>query len=295
MNAIPQLKLGIPKGSLEKATVELFAQAGWTISINSRNYFPAIDDPTLICKLMRPQEMAMYVADGTLDVALTGWDWIIERDCQDKVTDVATLEYSKSSNKPCRWVLVAPENSPIQGVQDLQGKRIATELQSFTRRYLEERGVQAEVIFSWGATEAKVVEGLVDAVVEITETGSTLRAHRLRIVEELLETRTKLIANPKAMEDPWKRNKVDQIALLLKAALDARHKVMLKMNVPASRLDTLMAILPSLTSPTVNPLLDHEWRAVETVVDRNLVRDLLPRLKEAGAIGILEFDLKKVV
>lgn len=295
MNATPQLKLGIPKGSLEKATVELFAQAGWAVSINSRNYFPTVDDPTLVCKLMRPQEMALYVADGTLDAALTGWDWIIERDCQDQVTEVATLEYSKSSNKPCRWVLVAPEHSPIKSIQDLQGKRIATELQSFTRRYLEERGVTAEVIFSWGATEAKVVEGLVDAVVEITETGSTLRAHRLRIVEELLETRTKLIANPKAMEDPWKKKKIDQLALLLKAALDARHKVMLKMNVPAASLDTIMAILPSLTSPTINPLLDDAWRAVETVVDRTLVRDLIPRLKEAGAKGILEFDLKKVL
>ncbi len=295
MNSTPQLKLGIPKGSLEKATVELFAQAGWAISINSRNYFPTIDDPTLVCKLMRPQEMALYVADGTLDAALTGWDWIIERDCQDLVTEVATLEYSKSSNRPCRWVLVAPEHSPIQSIQDLQGKRIATELQSFTRRYLEQRGVQAEVVFSWGATEAKVVEGLVDAVVEITETGSTLRAHRLRIVEELLETRTKLIANPKALEDPWKKKKIDQLALLLKAALDARHKVMLKMNVPTANLEAVMAILPSLTSPTINPLLDDAWRAVETVVDRALVRDLIPRLKEAGAKGILEFDLKKVV
>ncbi|HIJ84597.1 MAG TPA: ATP phosphoribosyltransferase, partial [Magnetococcales bacterium] len=256
---------------------------------------PAIDDPSLVCKLMRPQEMAVYVADGTLDVALTGWDWIIERDCQDKVTEVATLEYSKNSNKPCRWVLVAPEDSPIKDIKDLQGKRIATELQSFTRRYLEDRGVQAEIIFSWGATEAKVVEGLVDAIVEITETGSTLRAHRLRIVEELLETRTKLIANPKAMEDPWKRGKIEQIALLLSAALDARHKVMLKMNVPAHCLDAVMAILPSLQSPTVNPLLDTAWRAVETVVDRDRVRDLIPLLKKAGAIGILEFDLKKVV
>lgn len=290
-----QLKLGIPKGSLEKATVELFAQAGWAVSINSRNYFPTVDDPSLVCKLMRPQEMAVYVADGTLDAALTGWDWIIERDCQDKVTEIATLEYSKSSNKPCRWVLVAPENSPIKSIQDLQGKRIATELQNFTRHYLEERGVQAEIIFSWGATEAKVVEGLVDAVVEITETGSTLKAHRLKIVEELLETRTKLIANPKAMDDPWKRGKIEQLSLLLKAALDARHKVMLKMNVPADHLDAIMAILPSLQSPTVNPLLDAAWRAVETVVDRTLVRDLLPKLKKAGAVGILEFDLKKVV
>jgi ATP phosphoribosyltransferase len=292
---MPQLKVGIPKGSLEKATVDLFAQAGWNIRIHSRNYFPSVDDPELVLSLVRPQEMAAYIADGTLDIGLTGWDWIIERDCQDKVTDVATLEYSKTSNQPCRWVLVTREDSPIKTIKDLQGKRIATELEGFTRRYLEERGVEAEVVFSWGATEAKVVDGLVDAVVEITETGSTIKAHGLRIVEDLLLTSTKLIAYPPAMEDSWKKNKIDQIAMLLNASLDARHKVMLKMNIPTSSAKAVVEILPSLQAPTINQLTDPNWQALETVVDRDLVRDLIPRLKSAGAVGILEYDLRKVL
>ncbi len=290
-----QLKLGIPKGSLEKATVDLFAQAGWNIRIHSRNYFPSVDDHELNLSLVRPQEMAAYIADGTLDLGLTGWDWIIERDCQDKVAEIATLEYSKASNQACRWVLVTRQDSPIKTIEDLQGKRIATELEGFTRRFLAERGVTAEVIFSWGATEAKVVEGLVDAVVEITETGSTIKAHGLRIVADLLETRTKLIANPKAMEDPWKREKVAQISMLLNAALDARHKVMLKMNIPAANAEEIIKLLPSLKAPTVNPLTDPDWQAVESVVDRSQVRDLIPRLKAAGAVGILEYDLRKVL
>ncbi|MBF0193687.1 MAG: ATP phosphoribosyltransferase [Magnetococcales bacterium] len=292
---MPQLKVGIPKGSLEKATVDLFAQAGWNIRIHSRNYFPSVDDPELALSLVRPQEMAAYIADGTLDIGLTGWDWIIERDCQDKVTEVATLEYSKTSNQPCRWVLVTREDSPIKTIQDLQGKKIATELEGFTRRFLEERGVEAEVVFSWGATEAKVVDGLVDAVVEITETGSTIKAHGLRIVEDLLLTSTKLIAYPQAMEDSWKKNKIDQIAMLLNASLDARHKVMLKMNIPTSSAKAVVDILPSLQAPTINQLTDPTWQALETVVDRKLVRDLIPSLKSAGAVGILEYDLKKVL
>ena len=290
-----QLKLGIPKGSLEKATVDLFAQAGWNIRIHSRNYFPSVDDTELVLSLVRPQEMAAYIADGTLDLGLTGWDWIIERDCQDKVTEVATLEYSKTSNQACRWVLVTRQDSPIKTIEDLQGKRIATELEGFTRRFLAERGVTAEVIFSWGATEAKVVDGLVDAVVEITETGSTIKAHGLRIVADLLETQTKLIANPKALEDPWKKKKVDQISMLLNAALDARHKVMLKMNMPTANAMDVVKLLPSLQAPTINPLTDPNWQAVETVVDRTQVRDLIPLLKAAGAVGILEYDLRKVL
>ncbi|MBF0357564.1 MAG: ATP phosphoribosyltransferase [Magnetococcales bacterium] len=292
---MPQLRLGIPKGSLEKATVDLFAQAGWNIRIHSRNYFPSVDDNELVLSLVRPQEMAAYIADGTLDLGLTGWDWIIERDCQDKVAEIATLEYSKASNQACRWVLVTREDSPIKTIEDLQGKRIATELEGFTRRYLAERGVTAEVVFSWGATEAKVVEGLVDAVVEITETGSTIKAHGLRIVEDLLETRTKLIAHPPALEDTWKKNKIEQISMLLTAALDARHKVMLKMNIPTANTQAVVDELPSLQAPTINPLTDSNWQAVETVVDRNKVRDLIPRLKAAGAVGILEYDLKKVL
>ncbi|MEO5362233.1 MAG: ATP phosphoribosyltransferase [Magnetococcus sp. DMHC-8] len=289
------LKLGIPKGSLEQATLELFAQAGWHITPFSRNYFPAIDDPELVCSLVRPQEMAVYVADGMLDLGLTGLDWIVERGCEERVTSIATLDYSKSSNQPCRWVLVVRKDAPVHSLADLQGKRIATELEQVTRQYLQRHGVEAEVIFSWGATEAKVVEGLVDAVVEITETGSTIHAHGLRIVEEVMETSTRLIANPAACADPWKRAKIDQIALLLSAALAARHKVILKMNIPADRLAAVTAFLPSLQSPTVNQLTDPAWLAVESVVDRRQVRDLIPRLKGAGAVGILEYDLKKVV
>lgn len=290
-----QLKLGIPKGSLEQATIDLFAQAGWTISASSRNYFPSIDDPEIICSLVRPQEMARYIADGTLDLGLTGLDWILEWDCADKVAQIGTLEYSKSSNRPCRWVLVTRQDSPIHCLEDLNGKRVATELLHFTKRYLAERNIQAEVIFSWGATEAKVVEGLVDAIVEITETGSTIRAHGLRIVTDLLETRTMIIANHDAIRDPWKKGKIDQISLLLNAALTARHKAILKMNVHKDQAAAVIALLPSLQSPTINPLTDPTWFAIETVVDRSMVRDLIWQLKRAGAVGILEYDLKKVV
>ncbi|MBF0191332.1 MAG: ATP phosphoribosyltransferase [Magnetococcales bacterium] len=289
------LKLGIPKGSLEQSTIELFAQAGWRISPSSRNYFPSIDDPEIVCSLVRPQEMARYVADGTLDMGLTGLDWILEWECEDKVAQIGALEYSKSSNRACRWVLVTRQDSPIQTLEDLQGKRVATELEQFTRRHLAQRGIQAEVIFSWGATEAKVVEGLVDAAVEITETGSTIKAHGLRIVADLLETRTMIIANHDAVKDAWKKNKIDQITLLLNAALTARHKAILKMNVPVAHAAEVLALLPSLQSPTINTLSDPAWQAVETVVDRSEVRDLIWRLKQAGAVGILEFDLKKVV
>ncbi|MBF0400770.1 MAG: ATP phosphoribosyltransferase [Magnetococcales bacterium] len=289
------LKLGIPKGSLEQATLELFAQAGWHITPFSRNYFPAIDDPELTCSLVRPQEMAVYVADGTLDLGLTGLDWILERECEEKVISIATLDYSKSSNQPCRWVLVVRKDAPVHALADLQGKRIATELEHVTRKYLQKNGVEAEVLFSWGATEAKAVEGLVDAVVEITETGSTIHAHGLRIVEEVMQTSTRLIANPAACADPWKKAKIEQISLLLSAALAARHKVILKMNIPTDRLADLTAFLPSLQSPTISHLTDPAWLAVESVVDRKQVRELIPRLKAAGAVGILEYDLKKVV
>ncbi|MEO5366203.1 MAG: ATP phosphoribosyltransferase [Magnetococcus sp. WYHC-3] len=289
------LKLGIPKGSLEKATIDLFAQAGWSIAISSRNYFPTINDPAIRTSLVRPQEMAPYVADGTLDLGLTGWDWIVEQDCAHKVEEVAVLEYSKSSDQPCRWVLVVPKDSPIQSSADLRGKRVATELQNFTRRYFQERGIDCEVIYSWGATEAKVVEGLVDAVVEITETGSTIRAHGLRIVETLMTTETRLIANKAAMADPVRRAQIDQIRLLLTASLRAHHKVGLKMNVPVERMDAVLDGLPSLCSPTVSPLRDPQWMAVETVVDRRSVRTLLPDLYARGARGILEFDIRKMI
>ncbi len=288
-----KLKLGIPKGSLEAATLSLFQQAGWVIASRSRNYFPSINDPDIDCALVRSQEMAPYVASGTLDLGLTGRDWILET--QAEVVEVCELVYSKSSDQPCRWVLVVPEDSPVQALEDLAGKKIATELVGFTRRFLAERSIEAQVEFSWGATEAKAVEGLVDAVVEITETGSTIRAHGLRIVCDLLHTETRLISNRVALADPWKRAKVDQIALLLQAALTARGKVALKMNVPAERLDAVVAMLPSLHAPTVSHLYDPQWLALETVVQAGLVRDLVPRLQAMGAEGILEYELKKIV
>ena len=290
---MPQLKIGIPKGSLEEATFKLFAQAGWKISSRSRNYFPDIDDPELSAALVRPQEMGAYVANGTLDMGLTGLDWVLETEAD--VEQVCKLTYSKSSDQPCRWVLVVNNDSPIQSIEDLAGKKIATELVGFTRRYLSERGISATVEFSWGATEAKVVEGLVDAIVEITETGSTIRAHGLRIVCDLLHTHTLLIANRAALADPWKRAKIEQLTLLLRAALAARHKVVLKMNVAADRLDGLVALLPSLHAPTVSPLYGGDWLAVETVVERDQVRDLIPQLLASGAEGILEYELKKMV
>ena len=290
---MPLLKLGIPKGSLEEATLELFAQAGWNITAHARNYYPDIDDPDIRCALIRAQEMAPYVERGALDLGLTGLDWILES--QAEVEQICTLTYSKVSNRPSRWVLVVPQDSPIQRVEDLAGKKIATELVGFTKRYLAERGIEAAVEFSWGATEAKVVEGLVDAVVEITETGSTIRAHGLRIVEDLLITETPLIANPQAMQDPARRAKIEQIALMLQAALRARHKVALKCNVPAECLDAVVALLPSLHAPTVSHLYDRQWLALETIVDAASVRDLVPKLSAAGAQGILEYRLNKMV
>jgi ATP phosphoribosyltransferase len=290
-----QLKLGIPKGSLESATLSLFKQAGWNISPRSRNYFPSIDDADISCALVRSQEMAPYVANGTIDLGLTGHDWILETESETEVEEISELVYSKSSDQPCRWVLVVPKDSPIQRIEDLEGKKISTELVSFTKRYLAERGINAQVEFSWGATEAKVVEGLVDAVVEITETGSTIRAHGLRIVCDILHTETRLIANKAAMQDPWKREKIDQIATLLKAALTARQKVALKMNVPSEQLEQIVGMLPSLHAPTVSHLFDQEWLAIETVVNVGEVRNLIPRLVAAGAEGILEYELRKMV
>jgi ATP phosphoribosyltransferase len=288
-----QLRLGIPKGSLEEATVGLFDQAGWSIRSRSRNYFPSIDDPEIACALVRSQEMGPYVAGGTLDAGLTGIDWVMETEADVKV--VADLVYSKTSDQPCRWVLVVDRDSPIQSVEDLRGKTISTELVGFTRRYLEERGIDAKVEFSWGATEAKVVEGLADAAVEITETGTTIKAHGLRIVCDLLHTHTVLIANKEALKDPFKKAKIDQIALMLTSALQARHRVLLKLNAPTDRLDLIVKALPSLHAPTVSKLSDPAWAAIETVVERRQVRDLIPRLKAMGAEGLLEIDIKNVV
>ena len=290
---MPKLRLGLPKGSLESATIDLFDQAGWKIRPRSRNYYPDVDDPELECALVRAQEMAPYVANGTLDLGLTGLDWIPET--QAEVAQIRTLTYSKASDQPSRWVLVVARESPIESVQDLSGKRIATELVGFTRRFLEERGIEASVEFSWGATEAKVVEGIVDAAVEITETGSTIRAHGLRIVEDLLYTETRLIANPQSLEDPWKKAKIEQIAMMLEAAMTARQKVALKLNVSAENLDEVVSLLPSLHAPTVSHLYDREWLAVETVVDAGVVRELVPKLRAAGAEGILEYELRKMI
>ncbi len=288
-----KLKLGIPKGSLEDATKELFAQAGWNINTKSRNYFPSIDDPEITCSLVRSQEMGSYITNGVLDAGLTGQDWLAETNADVEI--MSHLVYSKASDQPCRWVLIVKNDSRIQSIEDLRGKRISTELVNFTKRYLEERNIDATVEFSWGTTEAKVVEGLADAAVEITETGSTIKAHGLRIVCDLMETHTVFIANRTALEDPWKKTKIEQIALLLKSALMAREKVLLKMNVPGDRIDQLVKQLPSLHAPTINELYDDNWLAVETVISKKEVRRIIPTLKAAGAEGILEFELRKMV
>ncbi|WP_025323002.1 ATP phosphoribosyltransferase [Deferrisoma camini] len=287
------LKLGIPKGSLEDATVDLFLRAGWRIRRSSRNYFPTVDDPELRLSLVRAQEMSRYVADGVLDAGLTGKDWILENDSD--VVEVCDLVYSKASTNPARWVLVVPNDSPVQRPEDLHGKVVATELVNFTRRYFAERGIEVAVEFSWGATEAKVVEGLCDAIVEVTETGSTIRAHGLRIVETLLVTNTQLIANHRAWADPGRRRKIEQVAQLLQAALRADGMVGLKMNVPGERMEDVIDLLPSLQAPTVAHLFRTDWLSVEAVVEERVVRDLVPKLLAAGATGIIEYPLNKIL
>jgi ATP phosphoribosyltransferase len=287
------IKLGIPKGSLERSTIELFQRAGWRIAISSRNYFPVIDDQEIYCALIRAQEMARYVESGVLDIGLTGLDWILEYDANvDIITD---LVYSKVSTKKARWVLAVPEGSDIKSIEDCAGKTISTELVNFTRKYFEERGIPVNVEFSWGATEAKVVEGLVDAIVEVTETGTTIRAHGLTIIHTLLETNTKLIANPESMKVPWKKKKIQQIAQLLKGALNADKLVGLKMNVPEDSLEKVVEIIPSLTAPTVSKLYNTNWFSVESVINEAVVREIIPRLIDAGADGIIEYTLTKVV
>ena len=288
-----QLKLGIPKGSLEKATIELFAKSGWQIKLSSRNYFPEIDDPELACSICRPQEMSAYIEKEVLDAGITGQDWTLENNSD--VVVVADLVYSKVSRKPTRWVLAVPGDSPVKRVEDLEGKKIATELVNFTRNYFASRGVNVEIAFSWGATEAKVVSGLADAIVEVTETESTIRAHGLRIIEELMSSNTQLIASKQAWADPWKREKIENIALLLQGALKADRIVGLKMNVPKERLDEVIEMLPSLNAPTVSPLYHKEWFSVETVISEHEVRDLIPSLLKHGAQGIIEYSLNKVI
>jgi ATP phosphoribosyltransferase len=290
---VTQLVLGIPKGSLQESTLRLFAQSGWRISLSDRNYFPEINDPDISCSICRAQEMSRYVHSGTFDAGLTGKDWIMENDSD--VVVVADLVYSKVSQRPARWVLAVPFDSPVQDVKDLQGKKIATELVNFTRRYFAAEGVDVQVEFSWGATEAKVIAGLCDAIVEVTETGTTMRANGLRIVKELMQSNTQLIANRLSWEDPWKREKIEQISLLLQGALRAEDLVVIKMNVPESRLNGVMELLPSLNAPTIAHLYKSDWLSVETVVSRKIVRELIPQLIKRGAEGIIEYSLNKVI
>ena len=285
-----RLWLGLPKGSLQNATQQLFARAGFQIDISSRGYYPTIDDPEISCMLIRPQEASRYVEKGLLDLAITGYDWILGRD----VVEVAELEYSKVSRRPVRWVIAVPEDSPIQTLADLNGKRIATEAVELTERFLAEAGIQAEVEFSWGATEVKPPH-LADAIVDVTETGSSLRANRLRIVHEILASTTRLIASRAAMADEWKRAKIGDIAMLLRAALLAQDKSALMLNVHGDNLAAVEEILPSLKSPTISQLQTPGWYAVNTIVDSHLVRDLIPRLKAAGAEDLVELALAKVV
>ena len=291
----PIIKLGVPKGSLEEATINLFERAGWKIRKHTRNYFPDINDPEIAASLCRVQEIGSYVAAGVLDAGITGLDWLVEREHEDKVVRVADLVYSKTSNRPCRWVLAVAGDSPYQKPQDLAGKRIATEVEGLTRRYFTKAGVDVEVFYSWGATEAKVVEGLADGIVEVTETGTTIRAHGLRIIDEVMRSYPVLIVNKDAWQDPRKRAKVEQLNLLLQGALRAENLVALKMNAPAANLDAILEMLPSLNSPTVAPLRDTRWLSVETVVQIDVVRDLIPCLRQAGAEGIIEYGLNKVI
>lgn len=288
----PILKLGIPAGSLQEATAQLFKKAGYSISFSSRSYYPTIDDEQIQCLLIRAQEMARYVEQGILDAGITGYDWILEM--QADVVEVCELLFSKASRRPVRWVLCVPDDSPVQHVQDLQGKRIATEAVGLTRNYLARHGVQAIVEFSWGATEVKPPD-LADAIVEITETGSSLRANNLRIVDEVLQSTTRLIANQQAYADPWKKDKLDNIALMLRSCLAAEGKVGLMMNVRRDDLDSILELLPALQNPTIAALSDPEWVDVNTILEEPVVRAIIPKLKAAGARGIVEYPINKLI
>ncbi len=287
------LKLGLPKGSLEQATINLFAKSGWKIRQHHRNYFPEVNDSELTARLCRVQEIPTYIEEGILDIGLTGKDWLLEQGADVVVVD--DLIYSKTSNRPARWVLAVSGDSPYQRPEELAGKRIATELLGVTKRYFADAGIPVHVFYSWGATEAKVVEGLADAIVEVTETGTTIKAYGLRVIAEVLQTNTVLIANKAAWNDPQKRQKIEQLTLLLQGALRAESLVGLKMNVPAGKLENVLDKLPCLNSPTVSSLRDNQWAAVEIMVDESVVRDLIPQLKEAGAEGIIEYALNKVI
>lgn len=284
--------LGLPKGSLQESTFALFKRAGFNVSCSSRSYIPSIDDPEIKCRLLRPQEMSRYVELGLLDAGICGYDWVYENGSD--VEEVCELNYSKATSNPVRWVLAVPNDSPIKSVKDLEGKRISSEAVGLVKRYLDQNGVKADVEFSWGATEVKAPE-LVDAIVDLTETGSSLRANNLRIVDTILTSTTRMIANKKAWADAAKRAKLEQLKMLLTGALDAQKRVLLKLNAPAKDLDKITAALPALHAPTVNKLNDADWYAVESVIEEHKVRDLIPVLREAGATGIIELTLNKVI
>lgn len=287
------LKLGIPKGSLENATIELFEKSGWRIKLSSRSYFPEIDDEELACSICRAQEMSRYVEQGVIDAGITGKDWILENESD--VVVVADLVYSKVSKRPTRWVVAVPGDSNIEKLEDLEGKKIATELVHYTRKFFAQKNINVEIEFSWGATEAKVVSGLADAVVEVTETESTIKAHGLRIIYEMMISNTQFIVNKTAWQDPWKREKIGNIVLLLQGALRADKIVGLKMNVPVGRLEKVIEILPSMNAPTIANLYNSDWYSVETVISEHQVRELIPKLIKSGAEGIIEYGLNKVI
>ncbi len=287
------LKLGIPKGSLEKATIELFKKSGWKIKTVSRNYFPEIDDPELSCSICRPQEMSRYIEDGILDAGITGKDWTMENGSD--VVVVADLIYSKVSRNPTRWVVAVPGDSDIKTLEDLEGKKISTELVSYTKKFFAEKNINVDVEFSWGATEAKVVSKLADAIVEVTETETTIRAHGLRIIYEMIESNTQLIANKVAWADSWQREKIENIAMLLQGALRADNIVGLKMNVANDNIEAIIALLPSMNAPTIAHLYNKDWCSIETVISEHQVRDVVPQLVKAGAEGIVEYALNKVI
>jgi len=286
------LKLGLPKGSLQESTFKLFKKAGYHVSVSSRSYYPTINDTEIDSMLIRAQEMARYVSNGILDCGLTGYDWILEQDAD--VLSIAELNYAKEGLRPVRWVVAVPNNSDIKCLEDLNGKRIATELVGYTKRYFKEKGIDAQVDFSWGATEVKPPQ-LADAIVELTETGSSLRANNLKVIDTMLVSTTRFIANKAAYQDKWKKAKIDNLVMLLRGALLAEEQVGLKMNVPKKVLDKILKVLPSLQSPTISQLTDENWVAIDIIIDENLVRDLIPELKLAGAAGIVEYQLNKVI
>jgi ATP phosphoribosyltransferase len=288
-----KLKLGIPKGSLQKSTIELFRRSGWKINVNGRSYFPDVNDAYMECTLCRAQEMSVYVENGTLDAGLTGKDWIAENNSD--IQEVSDLVYSKVSARPARWVVAVASDSEVKTIEDLSGKKVATELVGYTRRYFAEKNIDVKIEYSWGATEAKVVSGLADAIVEITETESTIRAHGLKVIHEMMQTNTQLIANHDAWKNPDKKKKIEQVALLLKGALAAEKLVGLKMNAPEEKLDSIVSLLPSLNAPTIAKLYHSQWYSVETVVSSDTVRDLIPVLLANGAEGIIEYPLNKVI